>query len=124
MAHGNFDPSMALEPPGGGQEVCGPIKWAGTLSWDLTAFTVEILFVIVVQFTCGKVVTAVTQAPTTVTSAQSSPPPTEWETDVFATGSDALAAGPAYAVAMVQVGLQGRRKSVIEFWNENISFSL
>ena len=42
MAHGNFFPSMPLEQASDGQEVCGPIIWAGRDPWDLTALEVEI----------------------------------------------------------------------------------
>jgi hypothetical protein len=124
MAHGNFFPSMELEK-GGGQEVCGPIVWAGRDSWDLPALEVEIVVAVVTQFTGGRVVVGLTQSP--VTFSHGSELQDEWETDVFALGEGAkFEAGPAHGHAMVRVTVQGRRgpRQLMEFWNEPISFSL
>ena len=79
MAHGNFFPSMQLEQ--GGQEVCGPIIWAGRDAWDLPALEVEIVVVVVTQFTRGGLVIGTTQGPTTF--SHGSELQDEWETDVF-----------------------------------------
>ena len=84
MAHGNFFPSMQLEQASDGQEVCGPIIWAGRDPWDLPALEVEILFVVVTQFTCGGLVIGLTQGPTTF--SHGSELQGEWETDVFDIG--------------------------------------
>jgi hypothetical protein len=126
MAHGNFFPSMQLEP-GAGQEVCGPIIWAGRDPWDLPALEVELLVVVVTQFTGGDLVIGLTEGPTTF--SHGSELQDEWETDVFdihGSGTNKFQAGPAHGHAMVRVKLQGTRhvQQHIEFWNEPISFSL
>ncbi|HET6173935.1 MAG TPA: hypothetical protein VFD90_15095 [Gaiellales bacterium] len=125
MAHGNFFPSMQLEKSDG-QEVCGPIIWAGRDPWDLPALEVEIVVVVVTQFTCGGLVIGLTQGPTMF--SHGSELQGEWETDVFDIGGgpNKFKAGPAHGHAMVRVKLQGRdpARQLIEFWNEPISFSL
>jgi len=124
MAHGNFFPSMQLEQ--GGQEVCGPIVWAGSEVWDLPALEVEIVVVVVTQFTRGGLIIGTTQGSTTF--SHGSQLQDEWETDVFdiAGGPNRFEAGPAHGHAMVRIKLQGRRseRQLVEFWNEPISFSL
>ncbi len=126
MAHGNFFPSMQLEKGSDGQEVCGPIIWAGRDPWDLPALEVEILLVVVTQFTCGGLVIGLTQGPTTF--SHGSELQGEWETDVFDIGGGPhkFQAGLAHGHAMVHVKVQGRdpARPLIEFWNEPISFSL
>ena len=79
MAHGNFFPTMQLEQ--GGQEVCGPIVWAGSEVWDLPALEVEIVVVVVTQFTRGGLIIGTTQGSTTF--SHGSQLQDEWETDVF-----------------------------------------
>ena len=126
MAHGNFFPSMQLEHAGGGQEVCGPIIWAGRHPWDLPALEVEILFVVVTQFTCGGLVIGLTQGPTTFSHGERAPGRMGDGRLRHRGGPNKFQAGPAHGHAMVHVKLQGRdpARQLIEFWNEPISFSL
>jgi hypothetical protein len=116
---------MALDTSGS-QEVCGPVSWDGLAAWDLPAIQLEVLLVVVTQVTSGGPIIGMTSGGATV--PKGGPLGDEWEMHVtpLVGGPSAFQAGPAHALAAVRITFAQRRpdRNHIEFWNENISFSL
>jgi hypothetical protein len=128
MAHGNFDTALTLNADGT-LTVCGPIHWAGTTASDLPAVELEITLVVISQRTWGGRHVIGTATPH-ISFTPGSTPSNEWMldvTDVQNVGEDeggrGFEAGPANALAIVRLKVQGRARTATEMWNESVHLS-
>jgi hypothetical protein len=109
--HGQFDDNMTFS--GTKLTVCGPLFFNGTTVTDLPASQISILALIVVQPTAGPTV-----GHALPTGLDFTPPATEW----MSTVSGSWVAGPASALATVQLVISGRKRTwIFETWSETIT---
>jgi hypothetical protein len=114
MAHGNFDHLMSFK--GDRLQVCGPLFWNGTSRRDLPATSLTILSLVIAQ--PGRTPVFATPPLVPINCQSTQPDPNEWMG--FVIGD--FEPGPASAVALVQLAIQGRsREWIFETWSETIS---
>jgi hypothetical protein len=111
--HGEFDDSMSFDR--NDLTVCGPLFFGGTSPHELAADEINILALVVVQTTAGL---EIGHAPSPAINNPFKPGVTEWMGHV----NGNWVAGPAHAMAAVQLTINGRqRKWIFETWSETLT---